>query len=172
MCKCFARCEADCVCDHDWTPPELTAARETITALEAERSRLRAELTHEKCLREQAEALCVVLRAHREEYAAQGAEGRAEIADITADNKRLRAELAEATAWRPISTAPTEGRILLWRAHATAPIVAKFDAIYGEFEDAFGDHVYGGTHWMPLPKAPKTGECIDAAMAGGEHGDA
>lgn len=81
---------------------------------------------------------------------------------------RLRAELAEATAWRPISTAPTEGRILLWRAHATAPIVAKFDAIYGEFEDAFGDHVYGGTHWMPLPKAPKTGECIDAAMAGGE----
>ena len=71
---------------------------------------------------------------------------------------RLRAELAEATAWRPISTAPTEGRVLLWRAHATAPIVAKFDAIYGEFEDAFGDHVYGGTHWMPLPKAPKTGE--------------
>lgn len=88
--------------------------------------------------------------------------------ELATECERMRAELAEAIAWRPISTAPTEGRILLWRAHATAPIVAKFDAIYGEFEDAFGDHVYGGTHWMPLPKAPKTGECIDAAMAGGE----
>lgn len=26
-CKCFARCEADCVCDHDWTPPEVTQLR-------------------------------------------------------------------------------------------------------------------------------------------------
>lgn len=41
MCECFARCEADCVCDHDWTPPELTAARERIASLEAERDQLR-----------------------------------------------------------------------------------------------------------------------------------
>lgn len=49
-CKCFARCEADCVCDHDWTPPELTAARETLAALEAERDQLRAELANLKAL--------------------------------------------------------------------------------------------------------------------------
>lgn len=36
-CKCFARCEADCVCDHDWTPP-------AVIALQGEIERLRAEL--------------------------------------------------------------------------------------------------------------------------------
>lgn len=50
MCECFARCEADCVCDHDWTPPELTAARERIAVLEAERDQLRAALANLKAL--------------------------------------------------------------------------------------------------------------------------
>lgn len=71
--------------------------------------------------------------------------------------EHLRAELAEALVWRPISTAPIEGRVLLWRAHGTVPIIARYDPIYGEFEDEFGDHVYGGTHWMPLPAAPVEG---------------
>lgn len=26
-CQCFARCEADCICDHDWTPPAVVALR-------------------------------------------------------------------------------------------------------------------------------------------------
>jgi len=30
-CKCFARCEADCVCDHDWTPPEVLRLRAELT---------------------------------------------------------------------------------------------------------------------------------------------
>lgn len=63
----------------EWEPRSPFAMTD---ALEAEGSRLRAELTHEKCLREQAEALCVVLRAHREEYAAQVVEGQAEIARL------------------------------------------------------------------------------------------
>ena len=95
-------------------------------------------------------------------YVTSGANYVQEAADTI---QKLRAELAEATAWRPISTAPIEGRILLWRAHGTVPIIARYDPIYGEFEDEFGDHVYGGTHWMPLPAAPNE---IDAAMAGGE----
>ena len=123
-CKCFARCEADCVCDYDWTPPEVTRLRHDIERHIAIASKLATE------------------------------------------NERLRAEFAEATAWRPISTAPVKGRVLLWRAHRTTPIVARFDAIYGEFEDEFGEHVYNVTHWMPLPAAPNE---IDAAMAGGEQ---
>ena len=26
-CECFARCEADCVCDADWTPEEVVRLR-------------------------------------------------------------------------------------------------------------------------------------------------
>ena len=40
-CQCFARCEADCVCDHDWTPPVVKDMR-------AEIERLRAELETER----------------------------------------------------------------------------------------------------------------------------
>ena len=42
-CQCFARCEADCVCDHDWTPPVVKDMR-------AEIERLRAELA--ECMRD------------------------------------------------------------------------------------------------------------------------
>lgn len=53
-CKCFARCEADCVCDHDWTPPAVIALREEV-------ERLRAEL------------ICVCnLLAHRGRHAEDG----------------------------------------------------------------------------------------------------
>ena len=40
-CKCFARCEADCVCDHDWTPPAVIALREEVDRLRAENADLR-----------------------------------------------------------------------------------------------------------------------------------
>ena len=29
-CECFARCEADCVCDADWTPEEVIRLRADI----------------------------------------------------------------------------------------------------------------------------------------------
>jgi len=50
-CKCFARCEADCVCDYDWTPPEVTRLRHDIerhiriaSELATENERLRTTL--------------------------------------------------------------------------------------------------------------------------------
>lgn len=43
-CKCFARCEADCVCDHDWTPPAVTALREEVERLRAELANLLAAI--------------------------------------------------------------------------------------------------------------------------------
>ncbi len=42
-CKCFARCEADCVCDHDWTPPAVTALRTELATLQEANLALRAE---------------------------------------------------------------------------------------------------------------------------------
>lgn len=140
----------------DWAP-QLKRVLKCVRENDPMTMELRGEI---KRLRTELEASDTELRIAR----ASQAESNAEV-------ERLRAELAEATAWRPISTAPTEGRVLLWRAHGIVPIVAKFDAIYGEFEDAFGDHVYNVTHWMPLPKAPKTGECIDAALAAKEGRD-
>ena len=50
-CECFARCEADCVCDADWTPEEVIRLRADIErhiAIASEHAteceRLRAEL--------------------------------------------------------------------------------------------------------------------------------
>jgi hypothetical protein len=43
-CKCFARCEADCVCDHDWTPPAVIALREEVERLRAEIAECRQAL--------------------------------------------------------------------------------------------------------------------------------
>ena len=43
-CKCFARCEADCVCDHDWTPPAVIALREEVERLRAELAAWRSAL--------------------------------------------------------------------------------------------------------------------------------
>lgn len=43
-CKCFARCEADCVCDHDWTPPAVIALREEVERLRAELANLLAAI--------------------------------------------------------------------------------------------------------------------------------
>lgn len=45
-CKCFARCEADCVCDHDWTPPAVIALRDEVERLRAELAAVRRVLNH------------------------------------------------------------------------------------------------------------------------------
>lgn len=34
-CECFARCEADCVCDADWTPEEVIRLREALKNIKA-----------------------------------------------------------------------------------------------------------------------------------------
>lgn len=41
-CKCFARCQSDCVCDVDWTPRELVEARQQLAALREENERLKS----------------------------------------------------------------------------------------------------------------------------------
>jgi hypothetical protein len=58
-CKCFARCEADCVCDYDWTPPEVTRLRHDIerhiaiaSELATENEALRAELAEAQTVKE------------------------------------------------------------------------------------------------------------------------
>ena len=57
-------------------------------------------------------------------------------------------------AWQPIETVPKNCWVLAWRAHATTPRILKWDAQYDAFENQQGDHVYGLTHWMPLPQPP------------------
>ncbi len=57
-------------------------------------------------------------------------------------------------AWQPIETVPKNCWVLAWRAHATTPSILKWDAQYDAFENQQGDHVYGLTHWMPLPQPP------------------
>ncbi len=50
-CKCFARCEADCVCDHDWTPPAVIALREEVERLRAELAACREDAERYRWLR-------------------------------------------------------------------------------------------------------------------------
>lgn len=42
-CQCFARCEADCICDHDWTPPAVVALRAEIAQLQAKNTLLQTK---------------------------------------------------------------------------------------------------------------------------------
>lgn len=64
------------------------------------------------------------------------------------------AELREQTRWIPIETAPRDGRpLLVRRKHSSFPLLAKYRQMYGWFEGLeSGVHLYGLTHWMPLPE--------------------
>lgn len=85
-CECFARCEADCVCDADWTPEEVIRLRAEISTAEAFHKVAVAERNYE---RQRADIL--------------------ESATIKAleDRDRLRAELAECKRQRLASTVVT-----------------------------------------------------------------
>lgn len=65
----------------------------------------------------------------------------------------------EAMEWRPIETAPRDGSWCLFlRKHRPFPLLAKYDPVYGEFEDQSGDHVHDLIYWMPLPPAYRSPE--------------
>lgn len=64
----------------------------------------------------------------------------------------------DALGWQPIETAPKDGAwFLVWRAHATRPMIVRWDATYDAAENEFGEHVYHLERWMPLPayRAPQ-----------------
>ena len=63
---------------------------------------------------------------------------------------------AKAGGWLPIETAPKDGtRILVWRKHATRPLIARRQKDFEWFEDEDGVHLYNLIYWQPLPNPPK-----------------
>lgn len=63
---------------------------------------------------------------------------------------------AKAGGWLPIETAPKDGtRILVWRKHATRPLIARYQKDFEWFEDEDGVHLYNLIYWQPLPNPPK-----------------
>ena len=59
------------------------------------------------------------------------------------------------SGWRYIASAPDDGRwFFARRKHTVLPLICKFDIKYGEFQNEDGDHVYGLTFWMPIPREP------------------
>ena len=89
-CKCFARCEADCVCDHDWTPP-------AVIALRAEVERLRAELAMEHKRQASMRTLIASLEAQLSHYRSKQVEADEAVRTLDSEraaNATLTAELA------------------------------------------------------------------------------
>lgn len=63
---------------------------------------------------------------------------------------------AKAGGWQGMESAPKDGTsILVWRKHATRPLIARYWKDFDWFEDEDGVHLYGLTHWQPLPNPPK-----------------
>ena len=60
--------------------------------------------------------------------------------------------------WRPIATAPKDGRVLTW----STQIISAADCIDGSVYPDAGDY-YLIDYWMPLPDAP-TDDDIDLAV--------
>tara|TARA_E500000318_G_C3561926_1_gene213871 strand:- start:2608 stop:2796 length:189 start_codon:yes stop_codon:yes gene_type:complete len=58
--------------------------------------------------------------------------------------------------WRPIETAPMDGRLFFaWRKHTAFPLMVRYCDEYGEFEDFhYGHFIYSLTHWMPMMDGP------------------
>ena len=94
-CQCFARCEADCVCDHDWTPPVVKDMR-------AEIERLRADIERHIAIASEHATECERLRAELAAELQRRYDGNEiasrEYAEQGRELERLRAELAVARA--------------------------------------------------------------------------
>jgi len=58
--------------------------------------------------------------------------------------------------WKPIETAPKDGRrvLLYWPHWAHYPIVGLY-GVYGWASEVALAKEPGPTHWMPLPKPPR-----------------
>ena len=63
---------------------------------------------------------------------------------------------AKAGGWQGMESAPKDGtRILVWRKHATRPLIARYQKDFEWFEDEDGVHLYHLIYWQPLPNPPK-----------------
>jgi hypothetical protein len=171
----------------------VTDPAETIDELAAELDALRAELAAAQALNKEWEQKAATWLATPE--AAARLQGYLELGQRAAkaqnDSDALRAELAaasrqhsEATAWRPIDTAPMNGtRVMLYGDgrvtmgswiterevmastyhHTTGAYLGCFPN--GDIEPAYWESHDGGfteehppTHWMPLPQPPRNAE--------------
>lgn len=84
---------------------------------------------------------------------------------MTATETALRelASLREQMKWRPIETAPKDGKFLVLADHGLPwPACAKDGIIrsnaHGVVNEPKDRHSLTVTHWMPLPPAPDAGE--------------
>lgn len=66
----------------------------------------------------------------------------------------------DARQWQPIETAPKDGKpFFAYRSHTPWPLLAVWNSEYAWVEDYISaEHLYGLTHWMPLPNPPESGK--------------
>lgn len=57
--------------------------------------------------------------------------------------------------WRPIATAPRDGKPVLLSFGEGTPAIAHWNGRGGWDDGDFYDHMEGFTHWMPLPAPPE-----------------
>src|SRR5688572_10345855 len=62
---------------------------------------------------------------------------------------------ATTMTWLPISSAPKDGTHILVRTTKFGPIVAHWDAMWGEWQSVPGHYSCKPTHFMPLPQPPE-----------------
>lgn len=155
--------------------------------LERENARLRAELAHERFLREQAEARetgrddgraivrAEVLRelleweAHYMQQARGGdqsgrSDARADAAREIHDNLRSSWETRERVAmeWQPIETAPRDGLLLLLCTDGGIVFVGKLNKHLQLWVDDQGRERFRTvSYWMPLPAPPSNSDCTE-----------
>lgn len=148
-CKCFARCEADCVCDHDWTPPAVIALRTELAMLQEANLALRDELTAaDTAMDYERQRLRAELAALQQMYTAQGLtikRQQDELAEAKRDAERYRWLVEGAYCW-------------------------PHGAIYsGQQEEGVAMWVKQGVAFAAGSHKETVDAAIDAAMAGGEQ---
>lgn len=91
---------------------------------------------------------------------------RAALAEMERERNQARAELKQATEWRPIETAPKDGTFILgYYSETTYPheYVTRYAVVqwlpvgdeHGEWFEDTGE-VLWPTHWQPLPLPPRS----------------